>query len=72
MLLGLTIVSSVLTICIMQALAHKKRWGWYVSLANQPLWVTIIILTHTWGLLILHGFMVVTAIQGIYKWRNDA
>ena len=64
----LTIATSLGTIAVMQALAHKKRWGWIISIINQPLWLAVIVLSHTWGLLILQGFMLVTAIQGYRNW----
>ena len=70
MLFALTLVTSALTILGMEALARKKRWGWYISLLNQPLWLIVIFMTHAWGLFILQVFMVLIAIQGLRNWRH--
>jgi hypothetical protein len=67
MLLPLTLITSFGTIVMMQALAHKKRWGWLASMVNQVLWLAVIYMTQAWGLLFLNAVMWYTAIQG---WRN--
>ena len=71
-MLWLTIATSLGTVTVMQLLAHKKRWGWIISIINQPLWLAVILLSHTWGLLILQGFMLVTAVQGWRNWAKNA
>ena len=70
MLLLLTLITSLGTFLMMQALARKKRWGWLVSLGNQVLWLGVIFMTQAWGLLLLNVAMWDTSIQGWRNWNN--
>lgn len=67
----LSVVTSIITIVVMQLLARRNRMGWLLSLANQPLWGLLTYLTGAWGLAILNVVMTVIAIQGYRNWRQN-
>ena len=67
MILAISLVTSAMTILMMYLLGSKRRIGFAVSLANQPLWLAIALLTGAYGLLPLQVVMTILAIRG---WRN--
>ena len=50
-------------------LTSKNRWGFVVSLLNQPVWVILALMTGAYGTLILSVAMVILAIRGWRKWK---
>ena len=71
-ILALSIIAGVITVLVMQLLAHRNRMGWLLSLANQPIWGLLIYLTEAWGLALISAAMIVTSIHGFRNWRpND-
>lgn len=70
MIVALSSVISIGTMLVMWLLSGKNRLGWKVSLANQGLWLLLIILTQAWGLLILQVYMVFICIRALKKWKK--
>lgn len=67
---AISLATSVMTLVAMQLLA-KRRWqGWAVGLANQALWVALIIRTEAWGLLLLTCALVVIYVRALIDWRR--
>lgn len=62
--LVLSLATSVTTITGMWLVGRKLASGWAVGLANQALWLALIMVTRAWGLLLL-----LVALVGIYS-RN--
>lgn len=62
-------VTALLTAVMMWGLAHKKRWAWWVSLANQGNWAAFAILTHGYLMLPLTAWLTYTAIKGLRNWK---
>ncbi len=56
---------------MMYLLSQHDRRGWYVSLVNQLLWVTLIFVTGAWGLLPLTLWMTFVAIRGLRRWGKE-
>ena len=52
----------------MYLLSRKKKWGLYVGLVAQFLWVIYIIQNEVWGLLPLNIALWYVCITGIIKW----
>lgn len=67
----LTGITSVMTIAFMYFNGSKKRWSWLISLANQPLWIVVILMTQTYMLFLLNSVMVYLAIRGWIKWGGE-
>lgn len=67
----LTGLTSIMTITFMYFNGSKKRWAWLISLAGQPLWVVVILMTQTYMLFLLNSVMVVLAIRGYIKWGKE-
>lgn len=69
---ALSLLTSVLTLTGIW-LVSKKRWeGWAVGLANQTLWLALIVVTQAWGLLLLAGALVVIYSKALVTWRREA
>ena len=68
--LVLSCLTSLGTIIFMYLNGSKKRYSWLVSLANQPLWLALIILTGAWGLLPTNVFMIALAVRGWKNWKK--
>jgi len=67
----LTGFTSLGTIAFMYFNGSKKRWSWLISLANQPLWIIVILMTQTYMLFLLNSVMVFLAIRGWIKWGKE-
>lgn len=68
----LSVVVSVLTLLTMWLVARKDWRGWAVGLANQALWLALIVTTRSWGLLLLTGTLTVLYARTLLTWRRDA
>lgn len=69
--LALSLVTSTGTLAGMW-LVSKKRWqGWAVGLANQVVWLALIVATRTWGLLLLTVALVVIYTRALLEWKDD-
>lgn len=66
---GLSIAASAVSILQMVLLARKNAWGWWVGLANQPLWLYIEIVLQVYGAIVLVVAMVVVNAYGLIRWR---
>jgi hypothetical protein len=70
-ILVISSATSAGTIIFMYFNGSKKRWSWLFSLfVNQPLWITLVILTEAWGLIPIQGAMIALCIRGWVKWKN--
>jgi len=67
----LTFFTSVGTIAFMYFNGSKKQWSWLISLANQLLWIAVILLTQTYMLFLLNSVMVFLAIRGWINWGRE-
>lgn len=66
----LSLATSIVTIIGFHLVA-KKRWeGWAVGLANQALWLALILQTRAWGLLLLNGALVWIYSRALIGWRR--
>lgn len=66
----LSLATSIVTIIGFHLVA-KKRWeGWAVGLANQALWLALILQTRTWGLLLLNVTLVWIYGRALTDWRH--
>lgn len=66
----LSLATSIVTIIGFHLVA-KKRWeGWAVGLANQALWLALILQTRTWGLLLLNVTLVWIYGRALIDWRH--
>lgn len=63
-------MTSMMTILSQWLLTRRDRRGWYVSLMNQGLWLTTILMTGAYGLLILTVVMTYLGIKGLRNWRK--
>ena len=70
LILGISLITSLLTVAMMWQLARKRKSGLYVSLLAQPFWAYFNFLTEAWGMYILTTVMTFIAIRGIVKWRD--
>lgn len=69
---ALSLATSCMTIVAMQLLARKRIEGWFVGLANQALWLALIVATGAWGLLVLTVTLTVTYAHAIHRWRSES
>lgn len=58
------------TILAMELLKRKHYYGWYVSICNQALWVTINVDKALWGFLVLNTYITFNAIHAIILWKK--
>ena len=66
----LSLATSIVTIIGFHLVA-KKRWeGCAVGLANQALWLALILQTRTWGLLLLNVTLVWIYGRALIDWRH--
>lgn len=70
MSLALSLTTSVLTIVGMWLVGDNRASGWVVGLANQVLWLALIIDTRAWGLLVLLVFLVVIYARNLWLWTR--
>lgn len=63
---------SAVTIYMFWLAGNKKSYTWLVGLGNQVLWLTWIIVSHTWGLLPLTAALTVMYIQNHLKWKKQS
>lgn len=67
----ISVVTSLVTLIGMWLVSRKDWRGWAVGLANQVLWLWLIIDTHAWGLLILTVSLVTLYTKALITWRRD-
>lgn len=70
MLTIFTTIMSLITILVMWLAGNNDKRAWLLGLANQVLWVIFIIMTGSWGLLLLTGSLVVVYIRNLRKWEH--
>lgn len=69
--LAIQLATSALTFLGMW-LAGRKDWrGWAVGLANQVLWLAVIVTTDAWGILPLSVGLTVIYARNLARWRRD-
>lgn len=68
----ISVATSLVTLVGMWLVARKDWRGWAIGLANQVLWLWLIIDTRAWGLLILLVALVVIYTRALFEWRRDA
>ncbi|KKL74685.1 hypothetical protein LCGC14_2062420 [marine sediment metagenome] len=71
LILGISLITSLLTVVMMWQLARKRKSGLYVSLIAQPFWAYFNFLSEAWGFYILTVVMTFIALRGIVKWRDE-
>ena len=71
LILGISLITSLLTVAMMWQLARKRKSGLYVSLLAQPFWAYFNFLTEAWGMYILTATMTFIALRGIVEWGRD-
>lgn len=64
----LDLIISIVTITYMQLLSRKIKFGLYVGLLTQALWLIYIIVNREWGLLLLNVALWYICITGIINW----
>jgi hypothetical protein len=67
----MTWILSAITIFSMWLAGNRNPWAWVVSLLNQALWFTWIVLEGEWGLLPMNLAMVFVSFRNLRKWLND-
>lgn len=67
----ISIATSLVTLVGMWLVGRKDWRGWAVGLANQALWLWLIIDTKAWGLLILTVSLIVVYTRALIRWRHD-
>lgn len=68
----LSLLTSVGTITVMW-LAGRKDWrAWVLGLANQVLWVTLIVVSGLWGLMPLSVAITFIYSKNLIAWRREA
>lgn len=67
----ISIATSLVTLLGMWLVSRKDWRGWAVGLANQVLWLWLIIDTHSWGLLILMASLIFVYTKALIAWRRD-
>ncbi len=70
-LILLQVIISCSTIAAMWLLGQKSRYGWFIHLSNQGLWLAFIFWTQTWGLLPLNAAMWFTSYRGWRRWEPE-
>lgn len=68
----LSLATSVMTITAMWLVSKKRAAGWAVGLANQGLWLALIISTRAWGLLLLSVVLVWIYSRALWAWTRPA
>ena len=68
---ALPIVVSLVTILSMQLAGRKDIRAWMFGIANQGLWLLLILHTKQWGLLILTVVLTVTYAQNYTRWSKE-
>lgn len=58
---------TLLTMWLAGGGATDRRWAWRISLVNQCLWLTWILIGHHWGLLPMNVGLFVVAIRNIRR-----
>jgi len=61
---------SIFTLLMMWFAGNKSPKAWVIGLGNQVLWLTWIITSQTWGLLLLTGALIVMYIRNFIKWQQ--
>ena len=67
-----SILTSLVTLFGMWLVGRKDWRGWAVGLANQLLWLVLIIQTRAWGLLLLTASLSFLYARSLIAWRRDA
>lgn len=64
----LDLIISIVTVLYMHLLSRKIKFGLYVGLLAQVLWLLYIVINSAWGLLILNISLWYICITGIINW----
>lgn len=67
----LSVATSLMTLWGMWLVGRKNWRGWAIGLANQILWLALIIQTQAWGLLILTVALVWIYARALISWRRQ-
>lgn len=68
---GLQLVISLVTIWMTLMAGNKHPKAWLIGLANQALWITLIVWIQAWGLVPLCVAMCVVYYRNHTKWKAD-
>lgn len=68
----MTYILSVITIITMILAGNKSRWAWIIGLGNQGLWLSYIVHTRQYGLLLMTVAIIIVYARNLLKWRPTA
>lgn len=66
--LGLSVLASLVTLVSMWLLTKRNRLGWLLSIGNQFTWIILSSLTGTYGLYVLSAAMIWIGVRGYKNW----
>jgi hypothetical protein len=69
--LGVSLVTSMVTLVSMWAAGNGKAWSWAMGVWNQLLWFVFIVAFGAWGLLPLNLALVVIYSRNWVKWKTE-
>ena len=64
-------IVGITTVISVELMIRRKWYAWLVSLANQFVWLTYIIVAKQWGLLPLNLVMFVQNTRGLISWLRN-
>lgn len=64
-------ILSAITITSMWLAGSRWRYTWLLTLGNQALWLTWIVVIQAWGLLPMNFAMIVVSIRNHRKWSKS-
>lgn len=62
---------SVITIYSALLCGDKKAFGWAIGFINQLLWLTWIIASETWGMLLMNFVLAFIFAKNYFKWAAE-
>lgn len=62
--------ASILTVTGMELVARHRLAGWWVLLANQALWIALILDRHLWGLAPLTVVLIWRYASALRRWTS--
>jgi hypothetical protein len=68
--LALSLSTSFFTLLGMWLVGDRRASGWVIAIANQVLWVALIIDTQAWGLFLLVAALLVIYGRNLWLWTR--
>ena len=65
------LATGLMTLAAMWLAGSKRRAGWGLSLVNQAMWLTFIIMFEAWGLLPLTVALTFVFARNLIVWRDE-